>query len=52
MSSALGTPSKKFSWLKKMEAKIEKSLKNSDQEQTSGAKVLTKNGADTASKSE
>jgi hypothetical protein len=30
MSSMMGTPSKKFSWIKKMDAKIKKSLSKED----------------------
>jgi hypothetical protein len=52
MSSTLGTPSKKFSWLKKMDAKIKKSLNNSDQEQHSNAKTSSKKEVEIVHKSE
>jgi hypothetical protein len=52
MSSALGTPSKKFSWLKKMEAKIEKSEKNSEQDHSSGPKTSSKKEVEIVHKSE
>lgn len=45
MSSASAIPSKKFSWIKKMDAKINKSLKDAPQNQNDQSKQPTKQEA-------
>lgn len=52
MSSTLGTPSKKFSWLKKMNAKIKKSLSSSEHEPPASSKTSSKKEVEIVHKSE